>query len=95
MCCKLSCIYFQFPNAMFYLFFNLPKITKILYFVLFYRFDIMQSCWAEDQYRRPSFKLLTTSLEKMLEKENDYLQLDFKQFVNNMCYFMDGIVIIY
>lgn len=55
----------------------------------------MRSCWAEDQYRRPSFKLLTTSLEKMLEKENDYLQLDFKEFVNNMCYFMDGIVIIY
>lgn len=54
----------------------------------------MESCWAEDQYRRPSFKSLTTSLENMLEKGNDYLQLDFKQFVNNMCYFVDGTVII-
>lgn len=50
----------------------------------------MKSCWAEDQYRRPSFKSLTTSLEEMLEKGNDYLQLDFKQIVNNMCYSMDG-----
>lgn len=54
----------------------------------------MMSCWAEDQYRRPSFKTLTASLEEMLENGNDYLQLDFKQIVNNMCYFMDGIVII-
>jgi len=60
-----------------------------------YRYDIMENCWAEDQYRRPSFKSLTTSFENMLEKGNDYLQLDFKQFVNNMCYFVDGIVIIY
>jgi len=50
----------------------------------------MNNCWAEDQYRRPSFKSLTTSLEEMLEKGNDYLKLDFKQIVNNMCYFMDG-----
>lgn len=33
---------------------------------------------------------MTTSLEEMLEKGNDYLKLDFKQIVNNMCYFMDG-----
>ncbi|XP_060872661.1 proto-oncogene tyrosine-protein kinase receptor Ret-like isoform X1 [Metopolophium dirhodum] len=52
-------------------------------------YDIMNNCWAEDQYRRPSFKSLTTSLEDMLEKGNDYLKLDFKQIVNNMCYFMD------
>ncbi|XP_060852344.1 proto-oncogene tyrosine-protein kinase receptor Ret-like isoform X1 [Rhopalosiphum padi] len=52
-------------------------------------YDIMNNCWAEDQYRRPSFKSLTTSLEEMLEKGNDYLKLDFKQIVNNMCYFMD------
>ncbi|CAH1736549.1 proto-oncogene tyrosine-protein kinase receptor Ret [Aphis gossypii] len=52
-------------------------------------YDIMNSCWAEDQYRRPSFKSLTTSLEEMLEKGNDYLKLDFKQIVNNMCYFID------
>lgn len=50
----------------------------------------MNTCWAEDQYRRPSFKSLTTSLEEMLEKGNDYLKLDFKQIVNNMCYFIDG-----
>lgn len=50
----------------------------------------MNNCWAEDQYRRPSFKSLTTSLEEMLESGNDYLKLDFKQIVNNMCYFMDG-----
>lgn len=50
----------------------------------------MNNCWAEDQYRRPSFKSLTTSLEEMLEKGNDYLKLDFKQIVNNMCYFIDG-----
>lgn len=56
----------------------------------FYRYDVMKSCWAEDQYRRPSFKSLTTSLEEMLEKGNDYLKLDFKQIVNNMCYFVDG-----
>jgi len=61
----------------------------------FYRYDVMKSCWAEDQYRRPSFKSLTSSLEKMLEKGNDYLQLDLKQFVNNMCYFVDGMVIFY
>lgn len=54
----------------------------------------MKSCWAEDQYRRASFKSLTTSLEKMLEKGNDYLQLDFKQIVNNMCYFMDSMIIL-
>ncbi|VVC28395.1 Hypothetical protein CINCED_3A010229 [Cinara cedri] len=52
-------------------------------------YDIMVACWADDQHRRPNFKSLTTSLEKMLEKGNDYLQLDFKQFVNNMCYLMD------
>uniref|UniRef100_A0A2H8TDK2 Proto-oncogene tyrosine-protein kinase receptor Ret n=1 Tax=Melanaphis sacchari TaxID=742174 RepID=A0A2H8TDK2_9HEMI len=52
-------------------------------------YDIMNNCWAEDQYRRPSFKSLTKSLEEMLEKGNDYLKLDFKQIVNNMCYFMD------
>lgn len=57
---------------------------------VYYRYDIMNNCWAEDQYRRPSFKSLTTSLEEMLEKGNDYLKLDFKQIVNNMCYFMDG-----
>lgn len=51
----------------------------------------MRSCWAEDQYRRPSFKSLTTLLEEMLEKGNDYLQLDLKQIVNNMCYLIDGI----
>lgn len=50
----------------------------------------MITCWADDQYRRPNFKSLTTSLEEMLEKGNDYLQLDFNQFVNNMCYLMDG-----
>lgn len=50
----------------------------------------MKSCWAEDQYRRSSFKSLTMSLEMMLETENDYLQLDFKQIVNNMCYFIDS-----
>lgn len=55
----------------------------------------MKSCWAEDQYRRPSFKSLTTSFEEMLEKENDYLQLDFKQIVSNMCYFMDGKCIVF
>ncbi|XP_050423996.1 proto-oncogene tyrosine-protein kinase receptor Ret isoform X2 [Adelges cooleyi] len=52
-------------------------------------YDIMLNCWAEDQNRRPSFKSLTLTLEKMLEKGNDYLQLDFKTFVSNMCYFMD------
>lgn len=57
---------------------------------VYYRYDIMNTCWAEDQYRRPSFKSLTTSLEEMLEKGNDYLKLDFKQIVNNMCYFIDG-----
>lgn len=51
----------------------------------------MRSCWAEDQYRRPSFKSLTILLEEMLEKGNDYLQLDLKQIVNNMCYFINGI----
>lgn len=55
----------------------------------------MKSCWAEDQYRRPSFKSLTTSLEEMLEKGIDYLQLNFKQIVNNMCYMIDGKNIIY
>lgn len=50
----------------------------------------MVNCWADDQFRRPNFKSLTTSLEEMLEKGTDYLQLDFKQFVNNMCYLMDG-----
>ncbi|XP_050534527.1 proto-oncogene tyrosine-protein kinase receptor Ret isoform X2 [Daktulosphaira vitifoliae] len=51
-------------------------------------YEIMLSCWAQDQYRRPSFKSLTLTLEKMLENGNDYLQLDFKPFVNNMYYFM-------
>lgn len=58
--------------------------------LIFTRYDIMKSCWAEDQYRRPSFKSLTTSLEDMLEKGIDYLQLNFKQIVNNMCYLIDG-----
>lgn len=51
---------------------------------------MMQSCWEEDQYKRPSFKLLKTSLEKMLEKENEYLHFNFDHFANNMCYFMTG-----
>lgn len=59
------------------------------------RYEIMNSCWAEDSYRRPNFKSLTTSLEEMLEKGNDYLKLEFNQIVNNMCYLMNGKIIIY
>lgn len=55
----------------------------------------MNSCWAEDPYRRPSFKSLTTLLEEMLEKGNDYLKLEFNHIVNNMCYLMNGKIIIH
>lgn len=51
---------------------NLPKCNRISHS----RYSIIKSCWADDSYARPSFKLLASQWEKLLGNSAKYLELD-------------------
>lgn len=41
-----------------------------------FRYSIIKSCWSDDSYARPSFKLLASQWEKLLGNSAKYLELD-------------------
>ena len=42
---------------------------------LFYRYDIMMSCWSLKAWGRPSFQQLVVTFTSLLERESGYLEL--------------------
>ncbi|XP_037052203.1 proto-oncogene tyrosine-protein kinase receptor Ret [Bradysia coprophila] len=49
-------------------------------------YSIIKSCWADDSYARPSFKLLASQWEKLLGNSAKYLELDSNNGVSNPLY---------
>ena len=43
--------------------------------LLYYSYEIMITCWNEDNHKRPRFSKLVNTFSDLLESDADYLQL--------------------
>lgn len=66
-------------------------LIKITCFSIFsyYRYDIIKSCWADDPYQRPPFKLLAFQWETLLGNNSTYLEIE-SNAISNPLYCSDG-----
>lgn len=53
-----------------------------LYHYKLYRYDIIKSCWADDPYQRPPFKLLASQWETLLGNNTKYLEIEGNSISN-------------
>jgi len=43
---------------------------------LFFRFELVLTCWKDEPSERPTFESVTRSLEKMMQEDAPYLDLE-------------------